>query len=125
LTQPTLIAIVDDDLSVREALTSLMKSLGCAAVAFERADEFLKTERSNVSCLIADVQMPNMTGPELFNHLVATGEAIPTILISAYPDQKVRSRAVESGVKCYLTKPFREEDLINCIESAIGPLART
>jgi FixJ family two-component response regulator len=120
-----LIAIVDDDLSVREALTSLVKSLGYGAVAFERADDFLRSERRDVACLIADVQMPGMTGPELFNHLVVIGEPIPTILISAYPDPKVSSRALESGVKCYLTKPFREEELITCIESAIGPPAET
>jgi FixJ family two-component response regulator len=60
-----------------------------------------------------------MTGPDLHNQLVASGELIPTILITGYPDHVVRTRALQDGVKCYLTKPFREEDLIQCIQSAL------
>lgn len=120
LSKATVIAVVDDDQSVREALANLVKSLGYGAVAFARAEDFLNFERRNVACLIADVQMPGMTGPDLYNRLVATGEPIPTILITAYPDRKVRSRALESGVRCYLSKPFREEDLMACIAAALG-----
>ena len=73
------IAIVDDDRSVREALTSLVRSLGCIAVAFECAEDLLKSKRRRrVSCIIADVQMPGITGLELHNRLVASGEIIPT-----------------------------------------------
>ena len=114
------IAVVDDDESVRLAVAGLLKSLGHAVVAFERAEDFLKSDRGRVGALIADVQMPGMTGPELYSRLVASGQPIPTILITAYPDQLVRTRALQSGVKCYLAKPFREEDLLDCIQSALN-----
>ena len=113
------IAVVDDDESVREAVAGLIKSLGHVAVAFERAEDFLNSNRGSVAILIADVQMPGMTGPELYSRMVASGQEIPTILITAYPDQVVRARALQNGVKCYLTKPFREEDLLDCIQSAL------
>jgi len=119
LLKTTVIAVVDDDESVREAVANLVKSFGYGAVAFARAEDFLNEERSNVACLIADVQMPGMTGPDLYDRLVAIGEPIPTILITAYPDQNIRSRALKNGVRCYLSKPFREEDLMACIASAL------
>jgi len=115
-----MIAVVDDDESIREAVTSLLKSLGYAALAFERAEEFLNSEhRRAVACLVADVQMPGMTGPELYARLAAADEPIPTILITAYPDVVVRARALQNGVKGYLTKPFRDEDLLASIRSAL------
>jgi FixJ family two-component response regulator len=114
------IAVIDDDDSIREAVAGLVKSLGYRVVAFGRAEDFLQFEqRSAIACLIADVQMPGMTGPDLHTQLVASGEPIPTILITAYPDNAVRKRAFQNGVKCYLTKPFREEDLIECIQAAL------
>ena len=117
----TVIAIVDDDRSVREALTSLVRSLGYVAVAFECAEDLLKSRRRrNVSCVIADVQMPRMTGLELHNRLVASGEPIPTILITAFPDERSRERALQAGVIGYLTKPFSEDDLLACIPSTPG-----
>ena len=115
------IAIVDDDHSVREALTSLVRSLGYGAMAFECAEDLLKSRRRrNVSCVIADVQMPGMTGPELHHRLTASGAPIPTILITAYPDERTRDRALQAGVLGYLAKPFNEEDLIACIRSIVG-----
>jgi FixJ family two-component response regulator len=121
LPRTAVIAIVDDDRSVREALTSLVRSLGYVAMAFECAEDLLKSKRRRrVSCLIADVQMPGMTGLELHNRLVASGEPIPTILITAFPDERARERALKCGVICYLTKPFSEDDLLACIGSTIG-----
>jgi len=115
------IAVVDDDESVREAVISLVKSFGYDAVAFGRAEDFLTFDhRGGIGCLITDVQMPRMTGLDLHARLVAAGETIPTILITAFPDQGARTRALRSGVKCYLTKPFRDEDLHACIRSALG-----
>ena len=115
------IAIVDDDQSVREALTSLVRSLGYVAMAFECAEDLLKSRRRrNVSCLIADVQMPGMTGFELYNRLVASGEPISTILITAFPDERSRARALQAGVIGYLTKPFSEDELLACIRSTLG-----
>jgi FixJ family two-component response regulator len=116
------IAVVDDDQSVREALTGLLKSLGYRPVAFPSAEDFLNSKQGHgAACLIADVQMPGMTGPELHDQLVACGgEPIPTILVTAYPDEAARARALRAGVKGYLAKPFREEDLLGCIRSALG-----
>lgn len=117
----SVIAIVDDDQSVREALTSLVRSLGYGAMAFECAEDLLKSRRRRkVSCVIADVQMPGMTGPELHHRLVATGEPIPTILITAFPDERARERALQGGVVGYLTKPFSEDELLACIRSTFG-----
>ena len=114
------IAIVDDDHSVREALTSLVRSLGYVAMAFECAEDLLKSRRRrNVSCLIADVQMPGMSGFELHNRLVASGEPIPTILITAFPDERSGKRALQAGVIGYLTKPFSEDELLACIRSTL------
>ena len=120
MAQKHLICIVDDDDSVREATKGLMKSLGFAAETFASAEDFLKSNHLNrVSCLIADVQMPGMTGVELHTHLASSGSPIPTILVTAYPDDRVRMRALEAGVICYLTKPFAERDLLACIDSAL------
>jgi FixJ family two-component response regulator len=122
LPRKTLIAIVDDDQSVREALTSLVRSLGYVAIAFECAEDLLKSERRrNASCMIADVQMPGMTGIELHNRLVASGEPIPTILVTAFPDARSRERALQAGVIGYLSKPFSEDELLACIRSTLRP----
>jgi FixJ family two-component response regulator len=121
LPRPAVIAIVDDDHSVREALTSLVRSLGYVAMAFECAEDLLKSRRRRrLSCVIADVQMPGMTGLELHHRLVASGEPVPTILITAFPDERARERALQAGVICYLTKPFSEDDLLACIRSSLG-----
>jgi CheY-like chemotaxis protein len=99
LPRTAVIAIVDDDQSVREALTSLVRSLGYGAIAFECAEDLLNSKRRRrVSCLIADVQMPGMTGPELHHRLVSSGEPIPTVLITAFPDARARERALQAGV---------------------------
>jgi FixJ family two-component response regulator len=115
------IAVVDDDESVREALAGLLKSLGFSPVAFRSAEDFLNSRQGcGAACLIADVQMPGMTGPELHDRLAAAGEAIPTILVTAYPDEAARARALRAGVKGYLPKPFSEDELLGCIRSALG-----
>ena len=114
------IAIVDDDQSVREALTSLVRSLGYVAIAFDCAEDFLKSRRRrNVSCVITDVQMPGMTGLELHDRLVTSGAPIPTILITAFPDERARQRALQAGAIGYLTKPFSEDELLASIRSGL------
>jgi FixJ family two-component response regulator len=114
------IAIVDDDESVREATESLVRVSGFAPEAFRCANEFLKSDGlGRTSCLIADVQMPGMSGIELHGHLVQSGNAIPTVLMTAYPDDKARARALKAGVICYLTKPFSNDELLGCIQSAL------
>ena len=115
-----LISVVDDDESMREAVRGLMKSLGYTAEAFASAEEFLNSRQvPHTSCLIADVQMPGMTGLELHRHLVASGKTIPTILITAHTDDGVRERALQDGIIGYLSKPFSEDDLMACIRSSL------
>jgi len=115
-----LISIVDDDEPMREAVKGLMKSWGYRVEAAASAEEFLRSPHVySTSCLIADVQMPGMTGLDLHRHLSASGKVIPTVLITAYPDDGVRERALAAGVSGYLSKPFDENDLLACIRSAL------
>lgn len=121
LTTNTLIAIVDDDEDCTEAILDLIQSLGFAAEGFRSAQDFLLSPTvRKTSCLIADVQMPGMTGVELHKRLTERGYSIPTILVTAYPDDVVRARALRGGVMYYLTKPLDESTLCGCISSALG-----
>ena len=95
----TLISIVDDDEPFRESMRKLITLLGYTVEAFPSASDFLASRlMAETACLVSDVQMPGMTGVELHRHLVETGYAIPTILITAYPDDVVRDRALKDGV---------------------------
>jgi len=115
------VAIVDDDESVREGMSGLMRSLGFSVKAFSSGEGFLRSNcLRRAACLIADVQMPGMTGLELHHRLVTSGSPIPTILITAYVDEKVRAQALKAGVACYLPKPIDESKLLACIHSALG-----
>lgn len=115
-----MISIVDDDQDFRESVKQLMKSVGYVTSAFASATEFLESPYvEQTSCLITDVNMPGMSGVELNQRLIEAGRSIPTILITAYPDDSVRARALEDGVICYLRKPFRDNKLIGCVRSAI------
>jgi len=118
--QQYLISIVDDDESFREAMTSLMKSLGFEVEALLPAERFLASPcLGSTSCLIADVHMPAMSGIELHRQLVASGRVIPVILITAYPDDNVRARALAAGVICYLSKTFDDDALLGFVRSAL------
>ena len=98
----------------------LLNSMGFAAEAFERASDFLNSDRlESTSCLIADVQMPGMTGVELHSRLIGSGKFIPTILITAFPNDRDRGRALQNGVRSYLTKPFSDNELLACIREAL------
>jgi FixJ family two-component response regulator len=117
-----LISIVDDDHSVREALKALLRAHGLSAAAFPSGVEFLGSPSiDETACLIADVNMPVLTGIELFERLKEIGHPIPTILITGRPDEAVRARAMRAGVACYLLKPLTESELIACLSSAIRP----
>jgi FixJ family two-component response regulator len=116
----SLIAVVEDDQFFRESLGRLMRSLGCSVEAFASAADFLASPRLvETACLIADVHMPAMTGLELYRHLTDAGYAIPTILVTAYPDDDVRARALNDGVVCYLRKPVDEKHLMRCLRAAL------
>jgi len=122
LSDQVLIAIVDDDTPFRESMRRLMKSLGYVAEGFPTAADFLASRRLNETrCLIADVHMPAMTGLELYRHLIDTGRRIPTILVTAYPTDADRDRALRDGVACYLRKPLDEEDLSRCLRAVLSP----
>jgi len=114
-----MISIVDDDKSVREAANMLIKSLGYATATFASAEEFLESGRlRNTACLITDVQMPGMSGVDLQSYLLAKGHRTPLIFVTAHPEGRLRERALASGALGFLSKPFREEDLIACLDSA-------
>jgi FixJ family two-component response regulator len=120
LPKPLLIAVVDDDTAVRASIDSLIRSLGFIACLFASAEEFLLSdERNRADCLITDVQMPNMSGVELHEQLTAEGFKIPTIFITAFAEDAIRKRAMTGSAVCFLSKPFRGQVLIDCIESAL------
>jgi FixJ family two-component response regulator len=117
-----LVSIVEDDRFVRESMRMLMESLGHSVEAFSSAADFLASPRLvETACLIADVQMPAMTGIELYRHLIETGHAIPTVLVTAYPDDGARARALKEGIICYLRKPVDDELLKRCLRAALRP----
>ena len=121
MTQRQAIAIVDDDPLIRETLNDLLDSAGYHSVVFASAGRFLKSRRvTGFACLIADMRMPEMSGIELHGRLVARGHRIPTIIITAYPDETARARAAKAGILCYLAKPFTAEALLGCVDSALG-----
>jgi FixJ family two-component response regulator len=117
-----LVSIVDDDKPFRESMRKVVMLLGYTVEEFASAAHFLRSlHLPHTACLIADVHMPGMTGVELHRHLVDTGYAIPTILVTAYPDEVVRDRAIKDGVACYLSKPVHCDHLRQCLRSALQP----
>ena len=116
----SLVSVVEDDQFFRDSMRRLMRSLGYSVEAFPSAADFLASPHlAETACLIADVHMPAMTGAELHRHLSDSGYAIPTILVTAYPDDDVRARALNDGVVCYLRKPVDENHLIRCLRVAL------
>jgi FixJ family two-component response regulator len=115
-----IVAIVDDDEAVGNAIEVLLRSTGVVAQAFSSGEEFLRSpELSRTGCLVIDFDMPYMNGLDLHNNLSLLGRDIPTVLITAYPSDEIRARALRAGVICYLLKPFEESDLLNCIQTAL------
>ena len=123
-----LIAIVDDDKSIRNATQDLLRSAGFSTATFEDAESFLgSASRASVACLVADMCMPGMTGLELYQRLVASGHRIPTVMITAHQEELTQTRAREAGVSCYLLKPFEPDALLACVRAALAnsPTRRT
>lgn len=115
-----LVSVVEDDRFFRESMARFIRSLGYRAAAFPSAADFLASPRlSETMCLIADVHMPAMTGIELYRQLIDAGRAIPTIIVTAYPNDDDRDRAINYGVICYLRKPVDEQDLLRCLRTAL------
>jgi FixJ family two-component response regulator len=120
MTRQPLVAIVDDDASIRETTQDLLESAGLDAATFASAEAFLDPgPPPGVSCVVADMRMPGMSGFALYQQLAASGHRLPTILITAFPDELVRARALQAGVVAYLQKPFTDDELLGWIGSAL------
>lgn len=120
MSNPAVISIIDDDVSVRVATCNLVRSLGYVVYTFASAGEFLRSPHlDDTSCVIADVQMPVMSGLELQAQLLADGYRKPFIFITAFSGENVRARALKAGASCFLTKPFTEDALIDCLDAAL------
>ena len=115
-----LIAVIDDDESVRRTTTLLIQSFGFKAAAFESAESFLSFGNlDNTACLIVDIRMPGMNGLQLQSQLAAAGCRIPVIFITAFDDKEARQRAMQAGAVAFLGKPFSDEQLLHTIRSAL------
>ena len=115
-----LISVVDDDESIRESLPDLLKEFGFAARTFSSAEEFLISESLNeTKCLILDVAMPGLSGPELQRELTRRRQEIPIVFITAQRDATVRPRLIEQGAVECLFKPFSDSDLLEALNSAL------
>lgn len=115
------VAIIDDDESVRCALQGLMKEAGYPALAFTCAEEFMQSGKQHqVACLIADIRMPGMSGLELQARLNADRQGIPIIFITAHGDEDMRLQALRAGAVEFLAKPFDDEVLLDCMRAALN-----
>jgi FixJ family two-component response regulator len=120
LTVAPVISIIDDDASIRAGLNNLVRSLGYIVSTFASAAAFLQSAQLHKTCcVIADVRMPGMSGVELQSHLRGQGYKVPFIFITAVPDDTTRRQALDNGAMCFLTKPFDEETLIECLNTAL------
>jgi FixJ family two-component response regulator len=115
-----MISIVDDDAHIRQATINLMRSLGLHAVTFASAEDFLASDCvDDTECLIADVQLPGLSGIELLGRLRAAGRTTPVIIITAFSDERVRSSAMRGGAIGFFAKPFETGSLIACLDEAL------
>jgi FixJ family two-component response regulator len=115
-----MISIIDDDESVRAATQGLLRSLGYGASAFASVEDFLQSGRiDDTSCLITDVQMPGLSGVELQSLLLAQGNRTPVIFITANPQPAIRAEVMNAGAVGLLSKPFDEQNLIDCLNTAL------
>jgi FixJ family two-component response regulator len=115
-----IVAVIDDDESVRTALKELLRSVGLPARAFASAEDFLKSgQQQQTGCLIADIRMPGMSGLELQAKLNAGRCRIPTIFITAHGDEKMRMQALRAGAVEFLAKPFDDEALLDRVRTAL------
>ena len=116
----SIISVIDDDASVRAATNNLLRSHGYTVRTFASAEEFLRSAHLNdTSCVIADVQMPVMSGVELLTLMRAQGHRVPFIFITAFPEESVRVRVLKAGAIAFLAKPFAGPTLINCLATAL------
>jgi FixJ family two-component response regulator len=120
LQEHIVISIVDDDGFVRDAIGELVRSLGYHTAVFPSAEQFLESGRiGETACLITDLQMPGMSGFDLQNRLRNDGFNTPIIFVSAFPEERYRTRALDAGAVAFLSKPFEEQSLLDCINAAL------
>ncbi|MCK1419561.1 response regulator [Bradyrhizobium sp. 180] len=121
----SVISVLDDDPYVRAAINNLLESRGYIVHTFASAEEFLRsTDSTDTSCVIADVQMPSVTGIDLLTQMRAQGSSTPFIFITAFPEESVRVRALKAGASCFLGKPFAASDLMKCLEVALQQVTK-
>lgn len=121
MTSPPVIAIVDDDISVRDAMGRLVRSLGLAVELYGRGSDLLQSATLHqIACVITDVQMPQMNGFALCEALRASGCHVPIIFMTAFSEQGHERRACAAGAACFVNKPFEDTEIIGCIERALG-----
>ena len=118
-TRPNVISIVDDDECARTAMDGLVRSFGYVSATYASAEEFLESNLNDTSCLITDVHMPGLTGVELHQRLLADGFTVPTIFVTALPDEGMRMRVLAEGAIGFLSKPFDQKSLIDCLNAAL------
>jgi FixJ family two-component response regulator len=122
MTSRPLVSVVDDDESVRESLPDLLREFGFAAETFASAEKFLASDRINqTSCLILDIAMPGMSGPDLQRELTRRGQQIPIIFITAHGDPTTRPRLIAQGAVDCLLKPFSDTALRAALDAALRP----
>ena len=117
--RPNVISIVDDDECARTAMDGLVRSFGYVSATYASAEEFLESNLNETSCLITDVHMPGLTGVELHQRLLADGFTVPTIFVTALPDEGMRMRVLAEGAIGFLSKPFDQKSLIDCLNAAL------
>lgn len=120
MSHPSLIAIVDDDLAIREALDDLVRSLGHESLLFDCAEAFLEfKERQTIDCMLVDVKMPGLSGIELQSKLNAEDNRPPMIFMTSYHDDKTRNAALDGGALAFLGKPVDFANLMRCLDQAL------
>lgn len=113
------IAVVDDDVSIRNALSSLLRSMGHEVALYDSGEAFL-AEPAAFDCILTDVQMPGMSGLELLEHLIGRGSRVPVIIITAFPEPAIRQRALQLGARAFFSKPFDAGAMLAAIDEAIA-----
>jgi FixJ family two-component response regulator len=115
------VSIVDDDASLRRSLGNLLTSVGFSVETFASAEDFLRSlQRDTTACLVLDLRMAGMSGLDLLRHLAVTGSRIPVVILTAHSDDEARQRALEAGAVAFLGKPFRADDLLGAVRTAVA-----
>jgi FixJ family two-component response regulator len=121
MTEGALIAIIDDDASIRAGVSSLLRSAGYKVELYESSEQFLEHSMTPaLAVVVTDIQMSGMSGLELQDVLRSAQPSLPVLIMTAFPEPSLRSRAMANGAVCFLSKPFNAEELLGCIERVLG-----